>query len=45
MRLYLGMDVDVLYSIMNNEPLKVTNWCNADVLSINTKKNCLYVIS
>ena len=32
------MDVDKLYPIMNNELLKVTNWCNANVLSINAKK-------
>ena len=39
----LGVDVDELYSIMNNELLKVTNWCNANVLSINAKKS-VYIL-
>ena len=32
-----GVDVNELYSIMNNELLKVTNWCNANILSTRKK--------
>ena len=37
-------DVDELYTIMNNELIKVTNWCKANVLSQCHKKNSLTIV-
>ena len=36
-----GYDIGELYFTMNRELINVTNWCKANVLSLNVKKSVL----